>query len=210
MNKPKLQLALDDRSLDEALYTMRNDLIDHIDILEVGTWLILSEGIKAIRKFRELHPDKEMVADGNCTDANFLTYIMKEGADLNTVIGAMSDDLMKEAIEAAKKMDNKMQIALYGDLWTLEDCRKFRKMGAEYIVVTNYHDEWTETDIENVKKICDMGYKVSVADGITYETLDMFKGIPLYAIVMGGAIRKAADPVAAADRIQDKLREIWR
>lgn len=210
MNKPLLQLALDNHSLDEAISIMNDGLADYVDIIEVGTWLILCEGLKAIREFRELYPNKILVADSNSTDSSFLKLVMEQGAEFNTAIGCMPDDLMQECIEEAKEQKCNVQVCLYGDLWTLDDCAKYRKMGAEYIVVTNYHGEWTQKDIENVKAICDMGYKVSVADGITRDTLKLFAGLPIYAVIMGGAIRKAENPIQAAKEIQEDLNKLWR
>lgn len=209
MKKPKLQLALDNRSLEDAFHTMRNGLADYIDIIEIGTWLILCEGLKAIREFRALYPNKILVADADVTDSSFLQLVMEQGADLNTAIAVMPDNLMEESISLSQNKKNKLQICLYGDLWDLENCQKYREMGAEYIVVTNYHDQWTTEDIEKIRKICDMGFKVSVADGVNKETLKLFKGLPIYAVVMGGAIRKANDPVAAAREIQEELTRLW-
>ena len=210
MNKPLLQLALDNRSLEDALSTMNNNLEDYVDIIEVGTWLILCEGLKAIKTFRDKYPNKLLVADHNSADSGFLKLVMQQGADLNTAIAVMPDDLLKECLDDAKEIGCNVQVCLYGDLWNLDDCKRIRELGAEYIVVTNYHDEWTKQDVENVRAICDMGFKVSIADGVTKDTLKLFKGIPIYAVVMGGAIRKADDPVAAAKDIQKELEEIWR
>lgn len=210
MEKPKLQIALDNLCVEDALYTMRNGLDEVVDIIEVGTYLILMEGVRAIRILRAAFPDKLLVADYNSVDPAFEALVLQQDAQFNTVNAVMPDEMMRASIEQAKQRGQIAQICLYDDRLDLEAARRWKEMGAEYFVYTNYHDAWLAADIENVRQLCSMGYHVSIADGVTEQTLEMFRGVPLYAVVMGGAIRKAPDPVAAARKIQEKIKELWR
>lgn len=209
MEKPKLQVALDSRSIAEAMYIMRNGLDRAVDIVEVGTYLILAEGLKAIAILRAAYPDKLLVADYNSVDPAFGEMVLDQGAQLNTINSVTSDEMMEQSLQNAKRRGQIGQICIYDDRLTMEDAEKWRRMGAEYIVYTNYHGKWLPGDVEKVKKLCDMGYHVSIADGVVPDTLELFAGIPLYAVVMGGAICKAEDPVEAARQIQNKIQQIW-
>jgi len=209
MEKPKLQVALDNLTIEDALHSMRNGLERVVDIIEAGTYLILMEGVRAVRILRSAFPDNLIVADYNGVDPAFESLILEQGAQLNTVNSVMPDEMLRTCLENARARGQSIQICLYDDRLDFAAAQRWREMGAEYFVYTNYHDEWLASDVENVRRLCGMGYHVSIADGVTAETLELFRGVPLYAIVMGGAIRKAADPVAAAAALQKKITEIW-
>ena len=87
MPRPLLQLALDFRSLDPALATARL-LAPEVDILEAGTLLVCSEGMRAVRALREAHPAHLIVSDIKGADAGALLADMcfAAGADWMTLI----------------------------------------------------------------------------------------------------------------------------
>ena len=62
MSRPLLQLALDHTSLQAAQRDVAT-LSDHVDIVEAGTILCLTEGLNAVRALRAQCPDKIIVAD---------------------------------------------------------------------------------------------------------------------------------------------------
>ena len=68
MPKPLLQLALDTFDLPSALAPLQR-AAPHIDIIEVGTILCLSEGMGAVRVIRSLFPDKTILADVRIAEA---------------------------------------------------------------------------------------------------------------------------------------------
>lgn len=57
MSRPLLQLALDHTSLQAAQRDVAR-LSDHVDIIEAGTILCLTEGLNAVRALREQCPGK--------------------------------------------------------------------------------------------------------------------------------------------------------
>lgn len=58
----KLQLALDDLTLEKAL-ELTEKVQDYIDIIEIGTPFVYQEGMRAVEAFRERFPKKEVLAD---------------------------------------------------------------------------------------------------------------------------------------------------
>ena len=54
----KLQLALDDLTMDEAL-ELTEKVREHIDIIEIGTPFVYQEGMRAVQIFKERFPDKK-------------------------------------------------------------------------------------------------------------------------------------------------------
>ena len=65
MKIPALQLALDCSSTEEAIRDCQTGVVDEIDILECGYSLIAAEGARVVKLFREMYPEKPLLADLN-------------------------------------------------------------------------------------------------------------------------------------------------
>lgn len=211
MGKPNLQIALDSQSLSEALVTVR-EVGDIVDILEVGTVLCLQDGMEPVRAIRALYPEKTILADTKCADAGkTLAENCKDaGADWMTVICCATIPTMKAASQAI----DQLQVELYGD-WTFNQAEEWKKIGIEQVVYHQSRDAllsgqtWEEKDLEKIKKLIDMGFKVSVTGGLDVDTLDIFKGIDVYTFIAGRGIAKASNPRQAAIDFKNKIDEIF-
>ena len=64
----KLQIALDDISLEDALRLVESIRKD-IDIIEVGTPMAIQYGMEAVRRMKQAFPEKEVLADLKIMDA---------------------------------------------------------------------------------------------------------------------------------------------
>ena len=64
----ELQLALDDMTLDEALALVKS-VQAHVDIIEVGTPMVMEYGMAPVRELKKLFPDKKVLADLKIMDA---------------------------------------------------------------------------------------------------------------------------------------------
>ncbi|MFX1448880.1 MAG: orotidine 5'-phosphate decarboxylase / HUMPS family protein, partial [Promethearchaeota archaeon] len=69
--EPQLQVALDFESLEEAL-RIAEEVAPFVDILEAGTPLIKSEGIRVVKALKNAYPDKLVCADLKTADAGYL------------------------------------------------------------------------------------------------------------------------------------------
>ena len=58
----KLQLALDDITLENAVELVKS-VEAHIDIIEVGTPMVIEYGMEAVRTMKKNFPGKEVLAD---------------------------------------------------------------------------------------------------------------------------------------------------
>lgn len=63
----KLQLAVDTSTIKEGLEILEQTA-EYLDIIEVGTPLMLAEGCHAVREFRKHYPDKIILADCKIRD----------------------------------------------------------------------------------------------------------------------------------------------
>ncbi|MHC5251638.1 3-keto-L-gulonate-6-phosphate decarboxylase UlaD [Listeria kieliensis] len=208
---PNLQVALDQSSLSEALKTVRK-VGEEVDIIEAGTILCLAEGMQAVKCLRALYPDKIVVADTKCADAGGTVAgnASDAGADWMTVICSATIPTMKKAAEQVSEL----QVELYGN-WTYEDAEKWLEAGISQAVYHQSRDAllagetWGEKDLTRVKKLVEMGFRVSVTGGLEKETLQLFAGVDVFTFIAGRSITESADPKAAAREMKEEMRRIF-
>ncbi len=211
MKKPLLQVALDNNTLSDALKSalaLGND----VDVIEAGTILCLQEGTEAVRCLRALFPEKIILADTKCADAGgtVAKNCADAGADWMTVICSATIPTMKAAFKEVKDL----QVELYGD-WTYEHAAAWREAGLSQVVYHQSRDAllagetWGEKDLTKVRKLIDMGFKVSVTGGLTKETLSLFKGVDVHCFIAGRSLRDAVDPGQEARDWKAEIERIW-
>lgn len=215
MARPMLQVALDNLSLSDALATTR--LIHHeVDVIEVGTILCVAEGMSAVRNLRSLYPDKIILADAKIADAGTIlsSLCFDAGAHWVTVICCADINTVASAMLEANRRGGDVQIELTG-YWSWEQATQWREVGIEQVVYHRSRDAqaagvaWSEADINAVKQLADMGFKVTVTGGLAVDDLHLFQGIPIHVFIAGRSIRDADDPAAAAKLFNDTIATLW-
>ena len=211
MQKPYLQIALDTESLEQAFDVLSGGLDEVVDIIEVGTMLMLMEGMHAVRIMRAAYPQKLMVADFKLAVTHFGPKVLEGNTQFATVFSPAREDIKKAILEQATERGQTAQLELYGD-WTFEQLQTWREMGYEHIIYQRPRyrtGPWTQEDVDTLKKICDMGFQVTATGGVSYNDLDLLAGLPLFAIICGRSIRNAVNPVEEARRVQARIAELW-
>ena len=211
MAKPLLQIALDNNTLSDAIRSI-SQVGHEVDIIEAGTILCLAEGMEAVRCLRALYPNKTILADTKCADAGgtVAKNCADAGADWMTVICSATIPTMKAALQQVTDL----HVALYGD-WTLEHAKQWTKAGLSQVVYHQSRDAllagetWGEKDLTKIRKLVEMGFKVSVTGGLEKETLKLFKGIDVYTFIAGRGIREASDPAQAAREFKEEIDKYW-
>src|SRR5690625_4007814 len=114
----KLQLALDELKLDEALEFMEQ-VKDNIDIVEIGTPFVIAEGMRGVRKFKEQFPDKEILADAKIMDGGYFEseLAFNAGAEYVTVLGVTDVLTVKACLKAANDYNKQLVV----DMICVED-----------------------------------------------------------------------------------------
>ena len=211
MAKPLLQIALDNNTLSDAIRSI-SQVGHEVDIIEAGTILCLAEGMEAVRCLRALYPNKLILADTKCADAGgtVAKNCADAGADWMTVICSATIPTMKAALKEVKDL----QVELYGD-WTFEHAKQWKEAGLSQAVYHQSRDAllagetWGEKDLNKIRKLVEMGFKVSVTGGLEKETLKLFKGIDVYTFIAGRGIREASDPAQAAREFKEEIDKYW-
>lgn len=208
---PKLQLALDNLTLSEAIKII-NKVGDEIDVIEAGTILLLAEGMEVVRCLRALYSEKTILADTKCADAGSTVAKMcaEAGADWMTVICSATIPTMKAALKEIADL----QVELYGD-WTFEDAEQWKEAGLNQVVYHQSRDAllsgvtWGDNDLNKIRKLSEMGFKVSVTGGLNVDTIKLFKGIDVYCFIAGRGIRDAEDPSAEVMDFKKEILKYW-
>lgn len=211
MTLPMLQVALDSDNTAQAISVARQ-VMDQVDVVEAGTILVYRDGMSAVRDLRALAPNKIVLADVKCADAGnkFGKSSKDAGADWMTCINAATVPTMANA-----QKEIEVQVELYEGWDDQERMQAWLDHGIHQVVYHQSRDakfagqKWSSKDVENVKKLIKMGFKVSVTGGVQPEILKLFKGVPVYTFIAGRAIRGAKDPHAKAKEFKDEIKRIW-
>jgi 3-dehydro-L-gulonate-6-phosphate decarboxylase len=105
------------------------------------------------------------------------------------------------ALEAARAANKEMLMELTGVRDIVARASEWREIGVERMVYHRGWDEqafnrqWVEEDLNTVRRLIDMGFKVTVTGGITTETLGFFQPLDVSVVICGRGIREAADPL---------------
>ena len=217
MALPKLQIALDTLSIAEGIEILKK-VKDHINIIEVGTILICSEGKMAIKTIKEHFPDKLIVADGKISDAAkiFGKMFFDSGADYTTAICAAEISTMKELVDLSNTYKNKKEIQVeMTSQFNWDQVEQWDAAGIRQVVWHRGRDaqaagvKWKTKDIEAIAHLANMGFKVTVTGGIQVEDIKLFKDIPIYIFIAGRSIYEAKNPAAVAQDFQMEFKKYW-
>ena len=107
----KLQVAFDIQHSDEVLELVEVNG-DLIDIVEIGTPLIMKEGLKSVQKIKKEYPNQTVLADLKIMDAGSLEAQIgfDAGADIVSVLGLASKKTLTSVKQTAVKNGRKVMV----------------------------------------------------------------------------------------------------
>ena len=119
-----------------------------------------------------------------------------------------------KSIQEERGERGEIQIELYGD-WTYEQAQTWLDAGISQAIYHQSRDAllagetWGEKDINRVKKLIEMGFRVSVTGGLNVDTLKLFEGVDVFTFIAGRGITEAENPALAARAFKDEIKRIW-
>ena len=204
--KPVLQVALDLIHTDRALTIASEAVRGGAAWIEVGTPLIKSDGVQAIRALKKAFPDKTVVADMKTIDVGGAEVEMaaKSGADVVTILGLSSDPTVTEAILSARQYGSKVMVDLFNVRDKPARARQLEEMGVDYVCVHVGVDEQMVggSPLEELRKVAEaVDIPVAAAGGINSESAADIVRAGATIVIIGGAIVKAQDASEATARV---------
>lgn len=119
ITRPLVQVSLDLTSTDAALATAAIALEAGADWIEVGTPLVLAEGLHGVRALRREHPGIPLIVDLKTMDGGYMEAEMMAdaGADAVIVMGRAHDATIERVCDAGRDFG----IVVMGDNLGAED-----------------------------------------------------------------------------------------
>ncbi|CAI9395470.1 3-hexulose-6-phosphate synthase (plasmid) [Metabacillus halosaccharovorans] len=208
----KLQLALDLVDIPGAIELVK-EVENHIDVVEIGTPVVINEGLKAVKEVKAAFPNLTVLADLKIMDAAGyeVSQASAAGADIITILGTAEDESIKGAVEEAKKQGKQ----ILADMIAVKDiegrAKELDELGVDYICVHTGYDlqavgKNSFEDLATIKSVV-KNAKTAIAGGIKLETLpDVIKVQPDLVIV-GGGITSKDDKKAVAAKMQELIKQ---
>jgi 3-hexulose-6-phosphate synthase len=208
----ELQLALDLVNIPEAIELVK-EVEEHIDIVEIGTPVVINEGLHAVKAVKEAFPNLNVLADLKIMDAAGYEVMQasEAGADIVTILGAAEDMSIKGAVEEARKQGKKILVDMIAVKDLAGRANELDEMGVDYICVHTGYDlqavgKNSFEDLQTIKSVV-KNAKTAIAGGIKMDTLpEVIKAQP-DLIIVGGGITGQDDKKAAAQKMQQLIQQ---
>lgn len=210
-----IQLALDRLTIEEAI-KVGNMVRPYVDWIEVGTSLIKEFGMRSVKELRKAFPEKVIVADMKTFDnANYEFKMCYEaGADVATVMGAAPKVSIDTCMEVARKFDKLVMFDLLNtsivqleQLSEYEDAIFCGHVSKDQQEISGERQAFSGLSLPQYL-LSGESPRLALAGGITADSLPELAKIKPYVVIVGSAITKAEDPVAAAQEIYKLIIEL--
>lgn len=201
-----IQLACDYYSLEEAMKIL-DKISDEIDIIEIGTDLMLAEGVRAVKTIKNLYPNKIVLADMKVMDGGreLGELAFDNGADIYTVLGVAPLETIQAACNVAREYNKKVCVDMIGVTDQLTKAKEYINMGADYLCVHTADDQLGNVTyyhhLADYVKTVGPQY-CSIAGGMNPQNVKDIREYDPEIIVVGGYITKAVDPLKAVREIK--------
>jgi 3-hexulose-6-phosphate synthase len=210
----KLQIAIDMGNAETAL-SMVKEIHDVIDIVEIGTPMIVREGMLAVRLIKASYPNVVVLADAKIVDGGAIESedAFEAGADLVTVLAVANDETIQAVVNTARK-HGKQVVA---DMICVNDVEKraieLDDIGLDYFCVHTSVDvrntaKTPKTPFDELTKIMKVlkNAKAAVAGGVNMKTIPLVKKIGPEIVVIGSALARAANLRAAVVDMEEAIK----
>ncbi|SFB14419.1 MULTISPECIES: 3-hexulose-6-phosphate synthase [unclassified Bacillus (in: firmicutes)] len=208
----ELQLALDLVNIPEAIELVK-EVGEHIDIVEIGTPVVINEGLHAVKAVKEAFPNLKVLADLKIMDAAGYEVMKasEAGADIITILGTAEDMSIQGAVEEAKKQGKKILVDMIAVKDLAARAKEVDAMGVDYICVHTGYDlqavgKNSFEDLQTIKSVV-KNAKTAIAGGIKLETLPEVIKVNPDLVIVGGGITGQADKKATAATMQEMIKK---
>ena len=204
---PILQIALDMPSMEKAL-KIAGEIAKLKRIwLEVGTPLVISEGMGPVKRLRKLFPKAIIVADIKIIDAGRLesSIAIEAGANLVTVAGSAGSETISEVIETCHRNSVKAAIDL-GDAYNpIKAAEQAISLGIDMLIHHVGYDKQARgiravSNLNLIRRLSQIASEVPVAaaGGIRVEEVSGLLKAGVKVVIVGRFITETANPSQAA------------
>jgi 3-hexulose-6-phosphate synthase/6-phospho-3-hexuloisomerase len=210
MKNVVLQVALDMLELKRALQIAQESFEGGADWIEVGTPLIKSEGMQAIRSMRDHFAGSVIVADMKVADTGTLEVEMaaKAGANIVCILADADDSVIAESVRAARLYG----VRIMADLINVQDpirrALELEAMGVDFICAHAGIDQQM-TGKNSLALLSSLSGQVqiplAVAGGIDAAGAGDAVRCGADIVIVGGWITRSADVSGSTKKIRAEM-----
>ncbi|ADE68570.1 MULTISPECIES: 3-hexulose-6-phosphate synthase [Priestia] len=208
----ELQLALDLVNISEAKEVVQ-EVQEYIDIVEIGTPVVINEGLKAVKEIKEAFPSLKVLADLKIMDAGAYEVMKasEAGASIITILGATDDSTIKGAVEEAKKQGTQILVDMINVKNLEQRAKEVDALGVDYICVHTGYDLQAEGEtpfeqLQTIKRVV-KNAKTAVAGGIKLNTLPEVVQSQPDLVIVGGGITSEKDKRNVAEEMKKVVKQ---
>ena len=215
--KPKVQLSLDLQTLADALPTAEIAVKAGVDWLEVGTPLILGEGLHAVKALHQRYPGHPIIADLKTMDAGYLEAetMYRNGASFVVVMGQAHEHTIREAVRAGTEFER----FVMGDIMLCPDkvamARKMEELGVDVVIVhtglDERHREIGKSPLDDLKKVrAAVKIPLQAVGGLSIDQAAQCPSLGASLVVIGAPLAVAdyeLKPGADADKLFETIKK---
>ncbi len=208
----KLQLALDLVDIQGAI-DMVNEVGEYVDVVEIGTPVIINEGLRAVKEVKKAFPNITVLADLKIMDAAGyeVSQASEAGADIITILGTSEDESIKGAVAEAKKQGKEILVDMIAVKDLATRAKEVDEFGVDYICVHTGYDlqavgKNSFEDLRTIKKAV-KNAKTAIAGGIKLSTLQEAIDQNPDLIIVGGGITTVENKKEVASQMQQLIRK---
>ena len=206
----KLQVAFDLQSSDEVLnFIERNG--DLIDIIEIGTPLIIKEGLKSVQKIKNKFPKQTVLADLKIMDAGLLEAQIgfEAGADIITVLGLASTKTLNGVKQTAVKNGKKVMVDMINHPYPEKKWNELLNMEMDLCCLHTANDNALdgETPLNDLNSFYSLhgGNNIAVAGGIIPDMIRKINSFHPEIVIVGGYIANSRNHRDALTEIHQAM-----
>ncbi len=197
LKQKMLQVAIDCNTKQRAFEIMR-DVAEYVDIIEIGTPLVLAVGASFAAEVKALYPDKIVFLDEKIMDGGKIIadHAFDCGADLVSVLGVSEDSTLRSAIASAHEHGKYIVV----DLCAVDDlfarAKDAEAFGADLVGVhVGYDIQATGADpLQELKKLSGIKLLKTVAGGIKKKNFEDACRSDANVVIVGGGLCNVPDP----------------
>ena len=196
----KFQISFDLTDLNKAL-DVTTQIVNEIDILEIGSLLLYKHGTTAIENFRKTFPQTTLLVDAKIVDRGkeTITLLSQAGADLITVMSGTRKEIIHSACATAHNLGKKIVLDLLDASSLGQSALEAQSVGADALLFhINYEESKHALFVDQWDIIHgNTSLPIYICGNITKDTIQHIKQVNPFGVVIGNAVVNAENPLQA-------------
>jgi 3-keto-L-gulonate-6-phosphate decarboxylase len=213
---PIIQIALDYATIEEAIAMADIGIKAGVDWLEVGTPLIVSQGVNTIGQLKRAYPNFPVLADYKTMDSGGKNVLLthQQNGQIMTVCGNAPDETIQAAVAASKQTGVWVVVDLIGVKNQGPRARQCEQWGVN-MVYLHYGADQRRADAkrDSTQWLDEVMAAVKLPIGVgTFDAEDAVRAVSKGAalVAIGHPVISGANPLAALTDYCKRVKAAYR